>query len=254
MGRADLVRSHPILYLKPVSSLRTLAIATLGCSLALTASAGSVLPPAPDPTFNLLVDPNGSLYNWGIGILRPDGGGGYNLTFRAGFADLTGDDTYSGAVTMPVPSGTGDFGYFLLGLYQPENGGREEGVVVGMNPSPASLVVGTSQPWIYSSAVSENAVFNDLADPTTWPTSTTGQNSSFLDALYITSSQSTIAMGASGSPSTLNLWLVNFSEATLGGAAVLTTPVPEASTWAATLVVLGTATFAWQRRRKHQAA
>lgn len=236
-------------------SIRTLAIATLGCSLAFTASAGSVLPPAPDPTFNLLVDPTGSLYNWGIGILRPDGGGGFNLTFQAGFADLTGDDTYSGAITMPVPSGTGDFGYFLLGRYQPENGGREEGVVVGMSPPAGSQAAGIPSPWIYSGAVSENAVFDDLADAAAWPTSTTGLNSSFLAGLYSTSSQSTIAMGASGSPSTLNLWLINFSDATLGGAATLTTnSVPEASTWAAIAFSLGTAAFSWQRRRKHQAA
>jgi hypothetical protein len=214
-----------------------------------------VIPPTPDPTFNLSVEPTGNLFNWGIGILRPDGGGGYNLTFQAGFADLTGGDKYSGAVTMPVPSGTGDFGYFLLGRYQLENGGREEGVVVGMSPPAGSVAAGIPSPWIYSGAVSENAVFDDLSDPAAWPTSTTGQNSSFLAGLYSTSSQSTIAMGAAGSPSTLSLWLINFSDATIGGGATLTTnPVPEASTWAATAAALGTVVFAWQRRRKQPIA
>jgi hypothetical protein len=62
-------------------------------------------------------------------------------------------------------------------------------------------------------------------------------------------------MGAAGSPSTLSLWLINFSDATIGGGATLTTnPVPEASTWAATAAALGTVVFAWQRRRKQPIA
>jgi hypothetical protein len=229
-------------------------------------------PPAPiDPTFYISVTPDSHLYNWGIGILRSDGSGGYNLTFQAGFPDLEGQittvgrseimvyPTHTGAVTMPIPSGSGDFGYFILGRYQPEiSPGDEAGVTVGMLPSTATTW--TSDPvkvWDIKleadsafPGISESGVYSDLADPTTWATSPTGTSPSFLSQLFAISTKSSIALGEVGSPSQLDIALVTFSEAFPGGSVVLTTtPVPEASTWAATATVLGTVAFAWHRRR-----
>lgn len=234
-------------------------------------------PPAPvDPTFYISVTPDSHLLNWGIGILRSDGSGGYNLSFQAGFPDLEGQlttvgrdeimvyPTHTGSVTMPVPIGTGDFGYFILGRYQPEiSPGDEAGVTVGM--SQATATTWTTDPrrvWDIKlegtsafPTISETGVYSDLSDATTWAASTSGSNPSFLSQLFAISAKSSIALGQIGSPTQLEIALVTFSEAFTGGSVVLTTtPVPEASTWAAAVVVLGTATFAWQRRRKHQAA
>lgn len=241
--------------------------------------AGSPLlarPTAVDPTYYITVTPDSHLFNWGIGILRSDGATGYNLTFQAGFPNLEGQivsgtrgevmvyPTYTGAVTMPVPAGVGDFGYFILGRYQTEIPSNEEaGVTVGM--SQANATAWTSAPNIVwdiklgdDSAfpgVSEWGVYSDLNDPNSWTSSASGTNPSFLSQLFAISTKSAIALGEVGSPSQLDIALVTFSEAFPGGNVVLsTTPVPEASTWAAGAFALGTAAFAWQRRRKHQAA
>ncbi len=236
------------------------------------ASPISARPPAPpDPTFNISVTPDSHLFNWGIGILRSDGSGGYNLTYQAGFPNLEGQltvvgrdeimvyPTHTGAVTMPTPSGVGDFGYFILGRYQTEIPSNEEaGVTVGM--SPASATTWTSAPAIVwdvalgdKSAfpgVSEWGVYSDLSDPTSWTSTPSATNPSFLSQLFAISAKSSIALGEVGSPSQLDIALVTFSEAFPGGNVVLSTnPVPEASTWAATAAVLGTVAFAWRRRR-----
>lgn len=258
-------------YLSPMSYPNPLPRLALVVSC-LAAAPLLARPPIPTATFQVSVTPDSDLLHWGIGIVREDGGGGYNVSFQAGFPDLEGQltvvgrseimvyPTHSGPVTMALPFGVGDFGYFILGRYQAEiPDGEEAGVSIGMLPATAtSWTTAPSKVWDVGLGagsafpdISENEVYYDLVTPADWPTTGTGSNSSFLAQLFAISAKTSIALGTEGGPTQLNLTLVTFSEAFTGGSVVLSTnPVPEASTWAAAVAAVGAGLIAWRRSRR----
>lgn len=219
-------------------------------------------PPVTEDTFTLTVTPTRDLYNWGLGVIREsDTPGSYNLAFLSGFPNLTpvlGDgpityDPFIRNVTMTRPSGVGNFGYFIIGRYNPE----ATGVTIGMTPGEATTYIENSTDWnVPFSGISEDVVYADLDIDedlgTNWGTSDSAANNTFLGQLFTIATQSASAIGSAGGPTSLDLTLVTFSTAESGGAALLSfNSVPEASTVASALVLVGAAGWVgWRRSQK----
>jgi hypothetical protein len=218
-------------------------------------------PPRTSPdTFTLTVNPSRDLYNWGLGVIRESGTGSYNLAFLSGFPNLVGVagdgptlyEPYTTEITMTPPVGVGNFGYFIIGRYNPE----ATGVTIGMNPSTATTYIENSTDWnLPFSGISEEVVYGDLDIDedlgTNWGTSGSAGNNTFLGQLFAIATQSANAIGSVGGPTSLDLTLVTFSQAGPGGSALLFTNIPEASTLASGLGLVGAAGFlAWRRSQK----
>jgi hypothetical protein len=212
-------------------------------------------------TFNLTVTPSRDLYDWSLGVLRESVNPGiYNLGFVTGFPDLIGEPgdgsstytPYTTEVTMTRPDGVGNFGYFIIGRYQPEiPPDAETGVTIGMNPTTATGYINNANEWtIPFPGILEASVHADIG--VGWATSPSAANNTFLGQLFAIATQSANAMGSAGGPTSLNLTLVTFSEADQGGSALLSfNPIPEASTVASGLALLGMAgVLAWRRSQE----
>ena len=215
--------------------------------------------PPPEDTFNLTVTPDRDLYDWSLGVIRPNGVGGYNLDVLTDFPDLTstpGDGPtvyapYTTVVTMTRPVGVGNFGYFIIGRYNPEaSAGEETGVTIGMNPTTATDYINDASQWtVPFPGILEASVYTDIGG--TWSTSPSAANNTFLGQLFAIATQSATPIGSVGGPTSLNLTLVTFSGADSGGSALLFSNVPEASTVASGFALVGAAGFlAWRRTQK----
>jgi hypothetical protein len=217
-------------------------------------------PPPPEDTFNITVTPTRDLYNWGLGVIRQSTTDGiYNLGFVTDFPDLIGEpgdgfSTYSPfteAITVTRPDGVGNFGYFIIGRYNPEAPlGEETGVTIGMNPTTATGYINNGSEWtVPFPGILEASVYTDLGG--TWASSPSAANNTFLGLLFAIATQSATPIGSVGGPTSLNLTLVTFSEADSGGSALLFSNVPEASTIASGFALVGAAGFlAWRRSQK----
>lgn len=217
-------------------------------------------PPPPEDTFNLTVTPTRDLYNWSLGVIQESGTTGvYLFDVLTGFPDLIGVmgdgpttyEPYTTPVTMTRPLGVGNFGYFIIGQYNPEAPAEAEtGVTIGMNPATASTYITDASAWsVPFPGIAEADVYSDISG--LWATSTSANNNTFLGQLFAIATQSAIPIGAEGGPTSLNLTLVTFSDADAGGSALLFTNVPETSTIASGLSLVGAAGFlAWRRSRK----
>lgn len=243
-------------------------VAIAASVLVATPLIGRPPPPAPEDIFNLTVTPDRDLYDWSLGVLRPSGSPGvYNFDVLTGFPDLIGvpgDGTttytpYTTEVTMTRPAGVGNFGYFIIGRYNPEApAGEETGVTVGMNPTTATSYIDAPLGTDWSvpfPGIAEASVYTDLETDIAlnlyWPTSPSANNPTFLGQLFAISTQSATPIGSVGGPTSLNLTLVTFSQADSGGSALLFTNVPEASTITSGLGLVGAAGFlAWRRSQK----
>lgn len=218
-------------------------------------------PPVTEDTFTLTVNPSRDLYNWGLGVIRESNTPGvYNFEFQTGFPDLIGEsrdgpalyEPYTSEIIMRRPSGVGNFGYFIIGRYTPETPpGAETGVTVGMNPTTATTYIDNASEWtVPFPGILESTVYADLE--VNWATGTSAANNTFLGQLFAVATQSADAIGSVGGPTSLNLTLVTFSEADQGGSALLSfNPIPEASTIASGLALVGVAGWiGWRRSRK----
>jgi hypothetical protein len=220
-------------------------------------------PRTPDDTFTftLTVTPSRDLYNWGLGVIQETSTSGiYTFDFLSGFPDLIGVfrdgpalyEPYTAEVTMTRPNGVGNFGYFIIGRYNPEApAGEETGVTIGMNPGTATTYINEASEWtVPFPGILEANVYSDLAD--NWATSASAGNNTFLGQLFAIATQSANAMGSVGGPTSLNLTLVTFSQADQGGSALLSfNPIPEASTVASGLALFGVAGWmSWRRSRQ----
>lgn len=220
-------------------------------------------PPRTSPdTFTLTVNPSRDLYDWGLGVIQESNTPGvYNLGFISGFPNLVGVagdgptlyEPYTTEITLTRPVGVGNFGYFIIGRYNPEApAGEETGVTIGMNPTTATsyidALLGTE--WsVPFPGILESSVYTDLGG--TWSSSLSANNNTFLGQLFAIATQSANAIGSVGGPTSLDLTLVTFSQADFGGSALLFTNVPEASTLASGLGLVGAAGFlAWRRSQK----
>jgi hypothetical protein len=218
------------------------------------------VPPQQD-TFNLTVTPTRDLYDWSLGVVRESVNPGiYTLDVLSGFPDLIGEPgdgistytPYTTEVTMTRPGGVGNFGYFIIGRYQPEiPPDTETGVTIGMSPTWATTYINDASEWtVPFPGILEASVHADIGAG--WVTSASANNTTFLGQLFAIATQSANAMGSVGGPTSLNLTLVTFSEADQGGSALLSfNPIPEASTVASGLALLGMAgVLAWRRSQK----
>jgi hypothetical protein len=217
-------------------------------------------PPQPEDTFNITVSPGRDLYNWSLGVIRLSNTPGiYNINVRSGFPDLTSIpsdgptlyEPYTTEVTLGRPDGVGNFGYFIIGRYNPEaTAGEETGVTIGMNPTTATGYITDASEWsVPFPGILEASVYTDLGG--TWASSPSAANNTFLGQLFAIATQSAEPIGSAGGPTSLNLTLVTFSQADAGGSALLFTDVPEASTVVSGLALAGMAgVLAWRRSQK----
>jgi hypothetical protein len=213
-----------------------------------------------EDTFNLTVTPDFDLYDWSLGVIRLSNTPGvYNFDVLTGFPDLTstpGDGPtvyapYTTVVTMTRPDGVGNFGYFIIGRYNPEaSAGEETGVTIGMNPTTATDYINDASQWtVPFPGILEASVYTDIGG--TWSTSPSAANNTFLGQLFAIATQSATPIGSVGGPTSLNLTLVTFSAADFGGTSLLFNDVPEASTVASGFALVGAAGFlAWRRTQK----
>jgi hypothetical protein len=217
-------------------------------------------PPVTEDTFTITVTPDRDLYDWSLGVLRESNTAGiYTFDILTEFPDLIGvpgDGTttytpYTTEVTMTRPAGVGNFGYFIIGRYNPEApAGEETGVTIGMNPTTATSYITDGSEWtVPFPGILEASVYTDIGG--TWAASPSANNNTFLGQLFAIATQSANAIGSVGGPTSLNLTLVTFSQADSGGSALLFTNIPEASTITSGFALVGTAgLLAWRRSWK----
>lgn len=217
-------------------------------------------PPPPEDTFNLTVSPGRDLYDWSLGVLRLSNTPGvYNFDVLSGFPDLvgvTGDgptvyEPYTTEVSMTRPDGVGNFGYFIIGRYDPAaTPDTETGVTIGMNPTTATTYINDASEWtVPFSGILEASVYTDIGG--TWATSPSASNHTFLGQLFAIATQSAEPIGSVGGPTSLNLTLVTFSQADSGGSALLFTNIPETSTVASGFALVGAVgMLVWRRSGK----
>jgi len=237
-------------------------VAIAASVLVATPLIGRPPPPAPEDTFNLTVTPDRDLYDWSLGVIRLSNTPGvYNFDVLTGFPDLTsvpGDgptvwEPYTTVVNMTRPDGVGNFGYFIIGRYNPDApAGEETGVTIGMNPTTATSYIDapSGTEWtVPFPGILEADVYTDIGG--IWATSPSANNNTFLGQLFAIATQSATPIGSVGGPTSLNLTLVTFSAAGFGGSSLLFTNVPEASTVASGFGLLGVAgLLSWRRSRK----
>lgn len=238
-------------------------ILTIAASvLVATPLIGRPPPRVQEDTFNLTVTPVRDLYNWSLGVIQESSTPGiYTFDVLSGFPDLIGvpgDGTttytpYTTEVRMTRPEGVGNFGYFIIGRYNPEApAGEETGVTIGMNPTTATSYIDAPLGTEWSvpfPGILEASVYTDIGG--TWATSPSANNNTFLGQLFAVATQSANAIGSVGGPTSLNLTLVTFSQADSGGSALLFTNIPEASTIASGFALVGAAgLLAWRRSQK----